>query len=251
MEETCQQNNQPPAAQLPPGAVGVETLTGGTRVYVSKIHRFGTDALLLARFRRPKRNERAVDLCSGCGIVALEWHDSGHRGPCAAVELSAEASALLTAAAAELPEGEHIQPIRQDLKQYAPPQRGSFDLVACNPPYFTGGFAAADSQRADARHEQQCTLEDVCACAARLLRDGGRFTLCHRPERMAEVFSVLRSHRLEPKRVALVKNSGGGQPWLFLCEAQKNRKVGLRWEPDVCIDTGAALYGPELAEKAR
>jgi len=49
--------------------------------------------------------------------------------------------------------------------------------------------------------------------------------------------------RLEPKRLAFVKNKADGAPWLFLVEAQKNRKTGLRVEPDVLISAGAALYG--------
>ena len=55
--------------------------------------------------------------------------------------------------------------------------------------------------------------------------------------------SVLRANRLEPKRLAFVKNKADGAPWLFLVEAQKNRKTGLRVEPDVLISAGAALYG--------
>ena len=94
-----------------------------------------------------------------------------------------------------------------------------------------------------ARHENTCTLDDVCQCAFRLLKDGGRFALCHRPERLAEVLAVLRANRLEPKRLAFVKNRPDAAPWLFLVEAQKNRKTGLRVEPDVLISAGAALYG--------
>ena len=48
-----------------------------------------------------------------------------------------------------------------------------------------------------------------------------------------EVLDVLRAHRLEPKRLAFVKNRADAAPWLFLVEAQKNRKTGLRVEPDV------------------
>ncbi len=51
----------------------------------------------------------------------------------------------------------------------------------------------------------------------------------------------LRANRLEPKRLAFVKNKADGAPWLFLVEAQKNRKTGLRVEPDVLISAGAAL----------
>ena len=82
-------------------------------------------------------------------------------------------------------------------------------------------------------------------CARRALRDGGRFLLCQRPEQLAEVLSTLRAARLEPKRLAFVKNRPDAAPWLFLVEAQKGRKTGLRVEPDVLITSGAAMYGPK------
>ena len=221
--------------------MGVEILDNGTRVLTAPGATFGTDALLLARFSEPKRAQKAADLCSGCGIVSLEWHDRGHRGPCAALELQPEASALLSEALAQ--QGiDHITPFCTDLRTFRE-GAGSFDLCACNPPYFTAGFQSADPARATARHETDCTLEDVCQCAFRLLKDGGRLSLCHRPERLAEVLAVLRANRLEPKRLAFVKNRPDAAPWLFLVEAQKNRKTGLRIEPDVLISAGAALYG--------
>lgn len=220
-----------------------EILYNRTEVYCSAVHRFGSDALLLARFCEPKRTQRAADLCSGCGIVSLEWHDRGHRGPCAAVELQPEASALLAGAIrAQGGELAHITPFCADLRTFRQGE-GSFDLCACNPPYFTAGLPSADPARATARHETDCTLEDVCRCAFRLLKDGGKLALCHRPERLAEVLAVLRAYRLEPKRLAFVKNEPDAAPWLFLVEAQKNRKTGLRIEPDCLIRAGAALYG--------
>ncbi|MFI3168557.1 MAG: SAM-dependent methyltransferase [Faecalibacterium sp.] len=223
----------------------VETLSNGTQVYCSANHRFGTDALLLARFCPPRRDWKAVDLCSGCGIVALEWYDAGHRGSCTAVELSPEGSAQLAAALAA--QGiTSIHPHCGDLRAFPPmPElQGQVQLIACNPPYFelqTGAQSALPAH-AIARHENECKLTDVCACAARLLKDGGRFALCHRPSRMAEVFAVLKQYRLEPKRLVFVKNKADGAPWLFLVEAQKNRKVGLVIEPDILISAGMALY---------
>ena len=185
-----------------------EILYNKTEVYCSTVHRFGSDALLLARFCEPRRSQKAADLCSCCGIVSLEWHDRGHRGPCAAVELQPEASALLQEAVAAQGIG-HITPYLTDLRTFREGE-GQFD---------------------------------VCACGFRLLKDGGKLSLCHRPERLAEVLAVLRAHRLEPKRLAFVKNKPDAAPWLFLVEAQKNRRTGLRIEPDVLITAGAAMYG--------
>ena len=226
-----------------------EILTHGTPVQCSADHRFGTDALLLARFCPPHRAQRAADLCSGCGIVSLEWHDGGHRGPCMAVEIAPEGSALLADTVARQAELAHITPVLGDLRSWQPPDAGLYDVVACNPPYFTDGPQSGNAARATARHENLCSLEDVCRCAGRLLRDGGRFALCQRPQRLAEVFAAMQAARLEPKRLAFVKNKAGGAPWLFLVEAQKNRRPGLVVEPDVLISAGAALYGPAAQTK--
>ena len=195
--------------------MGVEILDNGTRVLTAPGATFGTDALLLARFAQPRRNERALDLCSGCGIVSLVWHDAGHRGPCTALEICT-----------------------------AGPEQGQYDFAACNPPYFTAGPRSPDPRRAEARHTGSCTTADAVDCARRALRDGGRFLLCQRPEQLAEILAALRAARLEPKRLAFVKNRPDAAPWLFLVEAQKGRKTGLRVEPDILIQSGAALYGP-------
>lgn len=209
----------------------IETLYHQTQVYISKNHRFGTDAMLLSGFCRPRRNELAVDLCSGCGIVALRWHDLGHQGPCLSVELDPEGTALLQQAIQAQPQTAHIEPCNMDLNHLAADAR--YHVVAANPPYFTGGFVSPTAPRATARHEGGCTLEQVAAAAARLLRDGGKFALCNRPERLAETCRILSQAGLEPKRLAFAKQSPKDPPWLFLLEAQKNRKPGMRFEPDI------------------
>lgn len=209
----------------------IETLHNGTQVYISQNHRFGTDAMLLSGFCRPRRSELAVDLCSGCGIVALRWHDLGHRGDCLSVELDSEGTELLNKAISAQPETAHIQPQTIDLNQLQPDAR--YHLVAANPPYFTGGFVSPTAPRATARHEGGCTLQQVAQAAAKLLRDGGKFALCNRPERLAETCCILSQAGLEPKRLAFAKQSPKDAPWLFLLEAQKNRKPGMRFEPDI------------------
>lgn len=225
--------------------MSMEILNYGTVVRTAPGIGFGSDALLLARFAPPCARERALDLCSGCGIVALCWHDMGHRGPCDAVELDPDASALCAASVEENRAG-HIRPVCGDLRDYcrAGPEQGRFDLVACNPPYFRGGRPSPDTRRAAARHEVACTLADVAACAARALRYGGRLALCHRPAELARVCSVLCAAGLEPKRLAFVRHAPGGAPWLFLLEARRGGRPGLTVEPDVLLTAGAALYGP-------
>ena len=179
-----------------------------------------------------------------CAPAAASWRWNGTTGGTAAPapRWSCSPRQRVCWRSVEEQQLTHITPVCADLRTWRQDE-GQFDVCACNPPYFTEGPQSQNAAHALARHENTCALEDVCACGFRLLKDGGRLALCHRPERLAEVLAVLRAHRLEPKRLAFVKNAPENAPWLFLVEAQKNRRTGLRVEPDVLIRAGAALYG--------
>ncbi|MFQ7013395.1 MAG: hypothetical protein ACLRRU_03130 [Faecalibacterium sp.] len=82
----------------------------------------------------------------------------------------------------------HITPYLTDLRTFRE-GRGQFDVRACNPPYFTAGPQSTDAGRATARHETDCTLEDVCACGFRLLKDGGKLSSAIGPSVWAEVLA--------------------------------------------------------------
>ena len=73
-------------------------------------------------------------------------------------------------------------------------------------------------------------MEELCAAAARLVKNGGRFALCHRPERLTDVLCTLRSHSLEPKRLKLLSHSSAHPPSLILAEALRQGKPGLAVE---------------------
>lgn len=89
--------------------------------------------------------------------------------------------------------------LQADWRQVTLPA-GGFDLVISNPPYFQPGHGGdgGGARQAD------CSLEELCRTAARLLRNRGRFALCHRPERLADLMCALRGSGLEPKRMRLL-----------------------------------------------
>jgi tRNA1Val (adenine37-N6)-methyltransferase len=110
---------------------------------------------------------------------------------------------------------------------------GSFDLVVANPPYFPvdRGAISPDPERAAARGELTCTLEELCAAAAWLCRTGGSFYLVHKPERLSEIFTAMSGRGLEPKRLRLVCPREGSAPSLVLIEGRRGGRPGLKIEP--------------------
>jgi tRNA1Val (adenine37-N6)-methyltransferase len=55
-----------------------------------------------------------------------------------------------------------------------------------------------------ARHEVLCDLDDILRESAKILKQGGRFYMVHRPFRLAEIFSKMVAYHIEPKRIRLV-----------------------------------------------
>ena len=208
---------------------------------------FGADALFLARFASPRPGERVVDLGTGCGILPVLLLRDSAAAHVTGVEIQPAAAALARRSVARSGLDGRAAVLCAswtDLDGLLP--REGFHLVVCNPPYFPPGSGRESASPAArlARHEQPGTLDEVVAAASRLLRFGGRFCLCHRPERLADVVAALRRRGLEPKRLRMVQHDAAGAPGLVLLECRRGGKPGLRAEPTLL------LYGPDGRETA-
>ncbi|MBE6765833.1 MAG: methyltransferase [Clostridia bacterium] len=213
--------------------IRIEPLGEGRRILVNERHTFGTDAFLLADFASPKKKENACDLGTGCGIIPTLWLAKGEVRTVLGIDISAEACELARQTAAANGDTLRFEVMNLDMKELkGVVDREHFDLVSCNPPYFEpgSGYISPDPQRAAARAELECSINDVCAAAAYLLRYGGRFCLCHRPERTADVICAMRANGIEPKRMRMVENSPGRAPWLILIEGRRGGKPSLSIE---------------------
>ncbi len=215
-----------------------EALGGERFVYTSADHTFGTDALLLAEFSETRPHERVCDLGTGCGILPLLLHRHTPAPVIDAVDISPAAVRLARRSVADNGLTAHITVYEADWRAL-PLSTGAYDRVLCNPPYFAegSGAAALSPERRRARQEQGDTLGDVVAAAAALLRVGGHFVLCHRPERLADVISALRARRLEPKRLQLVHARAELPPFLLLCDAVRDGKPSLTVLPPLILES--------------
>jgi len=182
----------------------------------------GGDALALGAFAPVRRGWRVCDLGTGSGVLLLLLAAREPSLSLTGVEL--DPLAARTARENLTQNNLEGQALNGDFRENLLPA-GQFDLIVSNPPYFPVGSGASAGP---ARSEETCTLEDLCAAAARLVKNGGAFALCHRPERLVDVFCALRAHDLEPKRLELARHSPDHLPSLALVEARKQGRPGLR-----------------------
>lgn len=209
----------------------------------------GTDSFLLSAFPRLKAGQQVCDLGAGTGLLGLLLLARQPELRVTGVELLPAAAALAEKTATANGLTEHLKVLSGDLRRIrALLPAGRFDLVVCNPPYFpaNSGLLATGSARQAARAELSCTLEEVCAAAAWLLRWGGVFSLVHKPERLTDVLCALRQSDLEPKRLRLVCKIAETAPSLLLVEARRGGKPGLSIERPLLLQGPGGAPSPEL-----
>ena len=91
-----------------------EPLGNGFFVNVSPHHTFGTDAVLLSHFAKPKNKDKLVDLGTGCGIIPLIMLREGKLSKAVGVDISEEATFLAQKTVSEL-NLENFEIITQDI----------------------------------------------------------------------------------------------------------------------------------------
>lgn len=184
--------------------------------------KLGRDSIQLSFFASVKPGMRVCDL--GCGIGSLLLLLSQREASLIrfGIELDPVAADLARRNLAE--NGLSGEIMTGDLRErdLLPPD--SFQLVISNPPYFRKGTGTSGG---NSRMEEQCSVEELCAVAGRLLRTGGRFAVVFRPERLAELFSAMQQARLEPKRMQMLSYSREKPPYAVLVEGIKEGGKGL------------------------
>lgn len=201
-----------------------EQLGSYTLFWEDGVFPLGGDALALGAFASVRPGWRVCDLGAGSGALLLLLARRADRLALTGVEV--DPLSAQTARNNLESNGLAGEVVAGDLRT-APLPAGGFDLVVSNPPYFPVGSGKSGGP---ARSEEFCSLAELCAAASRLVKNGGRFALCHRPERLVDVLCALRSCRLEPKRLKLAAHGPGHPPSLLLVEAVKQGRPGLKFD---------------------
>ena len=212
---------------------------------------FGMDAVLLSGFARVKDGARVLDMGTGTGIIPILLEAKTKAAHLTGLEIQEDSADMARRSVRLNGLEEKIDIVTGDIKEAGSLfDAASFDVVTCNPPYMTDkhGLTGPNDARAIARHEILCTLEDVVAQAAKLLKPGGSFFMVHRPFRLAEIMVTLHDHKLEPKRMQLVYPYVDREPNMVLIEANRGGRPRMTVEKPLIIFSQPGVYMPEIRD---
>ena len=210
---------------------------------------FGMDAVLLSGFAQVKEGEVAVDLGTGTGIIPILLEAKTKGKHFTGLEIQEEVAEMAGRSVRLNQLENRVDIVRGDIKEASRLfGKASFDVVTSNPPYMNDnhGLKNPELPKAIARHEVFCALDDVCREASLLLKSGGRFSMVHRPHRLAEIITALKTYKLEPKRMKLVHPFVDKEANMVLIEAVRGGRSMMKVEAPIIVYREPGVYTQEI-----
>jgi len=212
-------------------------------------YRFSVDALLLENFMSASRLEKGVELGTGSGIISILLAKRLEHSKITAVEIQKSLADRAKRNVRLNNVNEQIDVLSSDMRELRNIfSTNSFDFVFSNPPFRKPetGRMSIHKERAVARHEIEITLPDLIQTASYLLKHSGKFYMIYHPFRVAELISLLRKARLEPKRIRFVHSKAGEEAKMALIESVKGSGIWLKIDPPLYLYGNTGKHSREM-----
>jgi len=211
---------------------------------------FGIDSILLSDFAKDiKKGAKVLDLGTGTGIIATLLCGKTELKEIIGVEIQKEVYEMAQRSIKINRLEERFKIINKDILTLNEIlERSTFDAIVTNPPYKkkNTGIQNKEVKKVISRHEITATLEDFIKISKDLLKDKGEFYMVHRPDRIVDILTLMRKHKLEPKIMRLVYGNQCSEPKLVLIKGIKNAKPYLKIQNNLYIYRDNGEYTEEI-----
>lgn len=177
----------------------------------------GTDAVLLGAWVYIGDAKRLLDVGTGSGVIALMLAQRSHpQARVDAIDIQPKDVQQAMYNASRSPWPGKVAVVEVPLQQFN--AREPFDLIVCNPPYFSGSLLPPDPTRSAARHDTTLTYDDLMGSSRRLLAPNGRLAVIIPYLAADGLLKLAEAHGLYPHRITRFITREGKKPERTLLE---------------------------------
>lgn len=165
----------------------------------------GMDGVLLGSWADASGAKRILDIGTGTGLIALMMAQKNSQARVDAIEIDEEAFQESILNVQNSLWTSRINPVLCSFQEFARRADQKYDLIVSNPPFFTNGEKAPVRNRAQARHSDSLSLDDLISGVVNILSIGGKLTIILPSDTFSEIEKLAGENNLFISRLCRVK----------------------------------------------
>lgn len=208
--------------------------------------KLSTDACLLGAMAHHPSPLKALDIGTGCGILALMLAQRFPHLQVFAIEPDQGSAADAELNFAQAPWSHRLQLFQQNLASWLNANKEPFDLIVANPPYFKNHLRASIPSKNNARHQDTLTFEHLMLGISQLLKPNGVAWTIYPAFNQADAASIANSFLLFPKEIYWIKTKKGAGAHVAITSWTFKPQTPISFEWDLLDVNGQ--YTQEIAQ---
>lgn len=205
----------------------------------------GTDGVLLGAWTPINHNPNSIlDIGAGTGIIALMLAQRTSAEQIDALEIDEDAYEQATDNFENSPWSDRLFCYHAGLDEFVEEPEDEYDLIVCNPPFYTEDYKTDNEQRDLARFSDAMPFEELIEAADLLLSENGIFSVII-PHKEEEIFIDLANEfELYPIKITRVKGTPTSEIKRSLLAFSRNKQDDFPVD-ELIIETARHIYTEE------
>ena len=227
--------------------------------------KIGTDGVLLGSWTPIENNPFSIlDIGTGSGIIALMLAQRSSADQIDALEIDEDAYEQAVDNFENSPWNDRLFCFHAGLDEFVDQPEDDpspenyrdelaqqYDLIVCNPPFYSEDYKSSNDQRDLARFQDAMPFEDLIKAAALLLSENGIFSVIIPFKEESTFLAIAAAYELFPVKITRVKGTPTSEIKRSLLAFSRNAlPAGRKETPNFSIDeliieTARHIYTPE------
>jgi tRNA1Val (adenine37-N6)-methyltransferase len=207
--------------------------------------KIGTDGVLLGAWTPIENNPFSIlDIGTGTGIIALMLAQRSAAVQIDALEIDEDAYEQATDNFENSPWNDRLFNFHAGLDEFIDEPEEEYDLIVCNPPFFSEDYKSSNEQRDLARFQDAMPFEDLIEAAALLLSEKGIFSVIIPFKEESTFLALAKDYELFPIKITRVKGTPTSEIKRSLLAFIRNEIIDFPID-ELIIETARHIYTPE------
>lgn len=187
--------------------------------------KIGTDGVLLGAWTSVEHNPFSVlDIGSGTGILSLMMAQRSYAEQIEAIEIDDDAYEQCSENFENSPWNDHLFCYHASLLEFVEEVEDAFDLIICNPPFYSEDYKTENKSRDMARFNDAMPFKHIIYAVAHLLAEDGLFSIVIPRKEEDDFVALADTIGLFPSRILHVRGNPDSEVKRSLIEFSYTKK---------------------------